>query len=121
MERVKQITVNAKKLLHVCGMRSEGDNVSRSLDGVTSDLDVEALAKGLLELIRELDQYLQSLLQSNKPASLLLQEEVARLEKDLTTKAELMKRTDDMITDAHTKIEKLKTQHTNALYNSSTS
>mmetsp|Transcript_22869 Transcript_22869/g.91520 ORF Transcript_22869/g.91520 Transcript_22869/m.91520 type:complete len:118 (+) Transcript_22869:68-421(+) len=106
MERVKQITVNAKKLLHVCGMRSEGDNsVARSLDGVTSDLDVEALAKGLLELIRELDQYLQGLLQSNKPASLLLQEEIARLEKDLTTKAELMKRTDDMIADAHTKIQ----------------
>lgn len=38
------------------------------------DLDVAALTKGLLELIRELDLYLQNLLVTSKPESVLLQE-----------------------------------------------
>lgn len=63
--RVEQIALHVRKLAQATGVEVEKKEYSAKdsgLDGVTSDLDIEALSKGLLDVSRDLDLYLQSLL-----------------------------------------------------------
>lgn len=60
--RVDQLALNVRKLAQATGV--EGEKKHRQdpgLDGVTSDLDIEALSKGILDASRDLDLYLQGL------------------------------------------------------------
>lgn len=63
--RVEQITLQVRKLAQATGVevqKKEFNEKDAGLDGVTSDLDIEALSKGLLDTSRDLDLYLQGLL-----------------------------------------------------------
>lgn len=63
--RVEQIALQVRKLAQATGVEVEKKEYhakDSGLDGVTSDLDIEALSKGLLDVSRDLDVYLQSLL-----------------------------------------------------------
>lgn len=65
--RVEQIALHVRKLAQATGVdvqKKEFNEKDVGLDGVTSDLDIEALSKGLLDVSRDLDLYLQGLLQS---------------------------------------------------------
>jgi len=63
--RVEQIALHVRKLAQATGVQAEkkeDEPRDPGLDGVTSDLDIEALSKGLLDVSRDLDLYLQGLL-----------------------------------------------------------
>lgn len=62
--RVHQIALQVRKLAQATGVKAHKNDTGKepSLDGVTSDLDIEALAKSLLDYSRDLDLYLQTLL-----------------------------------------------------------
>lgn len=63
--RVEQIALHVRKLAQATGVevqKKEFNEKDAGLDGVTSDLDIEALSKGLLDVSRDLDLYLQGLL-----------------------------------------------------------
>ena len=60
--RVDQMALHVRKLAQATGVESEkkGDEPrDPALDGVTSDLDIEALSKGLLDISRDLDLFLR--------------------------------------------------------------
>lgn len=63
--RVDQIALLVRKLAQAIGVQSskKDEPPETGLDGVTSDLDIEALSKGLLDVARDLDLYLQGLLE----------------------------------------------------------
>lgn len=62
--RVDQIALHVRKLAQATGVKAHNDDNGKQpfLDGVTSDLDIEALAKSLLDVSKDLDLYLQTLL-----------------------------------------------------------
>lgn len=62
--RVEQIALHVRKLAQATGVppdKTPGNDAPDGLDGVTSDLDIEALSKGLLDVSRDLDLFLQGL------------------------------------------------------------
>lgn len=62
--RVDQIALHVRKLAQATGIEVEKKE-DPCLDGVTSDLDIEALSKGLLDVSRDLDLFLQGLLDTH--------------------------------------------------------
>lgn len=63
--RVEQIILHVRKLAQATGVKMESRDTELrdlTLDGVTSDLDIEALSNSLLDVSRDLDLYLQTLL-----------------------------------------------------------
>lgn len=67
--RVEQIVLHARRLAQATGVPvdASSDTAAEGLDGITSDLDIEALSKGLLDVSRDLDLYLQGLLKPPGP------------------------------------------------------
>lgn len=62
--RVEQIALHVRKLAQATGVdvgKKEDGTKDPGLDGVTSDLDIPALSKGLLDISRDLDLFLQGL------------------------------------------------------------
>lgn len=59
--RVDQIALHVRKLAQATGIEIDKKE-DPGLDGVTSDLDIEALSKGLLDVSRDLDLFLQGLI-----------------------------------------------------------
>lgn len=72
--RVEQIALHARRLAQATGVPvdNKADSATEGLDGITSDLDIEALAKGLLDVSRDLDLYLQGLLKPADPTLISL-------------------------------------------------
>lgn len=62
--RVERIALQVQKLAQATGIEDEKEYHGKDsgLDGVTSDLDIEALSKGLIDITKDFDVYLQSLL-----------------------------------------------------------
>lgn len=73
--RVERIALQVQKLAQATGIEDEKKEYhgkDSGLDGVTSDLDIEALSKGLMDITKDFDVYLQSLLDPpNMPTALV--------------------------------------------------
>lgn len=109
--RVEQIALHVRKLAQATGVdvqKKEFNEKDVGLDGVTSDLDIEALSKGLLDVSRDLDLYLQGLLQSPDLPVLKLKEDIAALERELQEKDELLEKSLDMVRKAEVHFRKVK-------------
>jgi hypothetical protein len=69
MERVDALALHMTKLAHATGVAAPEAHAPAALDGVTCDLDVEALTKAVLDDAQDLDRFLRGLLAARRPAA----------------------------------------------------
>lgn len=132
--RVDQIEFHVRKLAQATGIELEkkDDNAQSNRDAaistsgfdpsvfssastVTSDLDIEALSRGLLDISKDLDHYLQTLLE--EPDSLLtIKSDIANLEAELREKNELLEKSVEMVRKAEVQFRKLKARQLKNIY-----
>lgn len=159
--RVDQIEFHVRKLAQATGIELEkkdeneqnnrdaaistsgfDPSVFSSASTVTSDLDIEALSRGLLDISKDLDHYLQTLLE--KPDSMLtiksvslifiatflslfikptcsnghdrLVQDIASLEAELQEKNELLEKSVEMVRKAEIQFRKLKARQLKNIY-----
>lgn len=147
--RVDQIALHVRKLAQATGVQSEkkGDLIrDPALDGVTSDLDIEALSKGLLDISKDLDLYLQTLVEppdlpvvnikavrshaacendlfftdyfsfKTRAPVCSLAQDIAHLENEIKEKDELLEKTLETIRKAEATFRKLRQRQLRSLY-----
>lgn len=114
---MEQIALHARRLAQATGVPIDTDGTSEGLDGVTSDLDIEALAKGLLDVSRDLDLYLRGLLEPCDTPVVKLKKEIGRLEAELKEKDALIKESVEMVRKAEGTFASLKKKQLETLYN----
>ncbi|OSX71005.1 hypothetical protein BU14_0617s0011 [Porphyra umbilicalis] len=98
MQRLEQYTRSIGRLLRAAGV-SDDSPPADDVDGVTSDVDVEALMKSTLDATREFDAFLVSLVHEAPPEAISLRQEIDRLEQDLKDKAQLVEQTRALLRD----------------------
>lgn len=117
--RVEQIALHARRLAQATGVPvvEQADPASEGLDGITSDLDIEALAKGLVDVSRDLDLYLKGLLEPVDAPVVQLKKDISRLEAEIREKDALIARTVGMVRGAEKTMGQLKKAQLRTLYN----
>lgn len=98
MQRLEQYTRSVGRLLRAAGVADESPPAD-DVDGVTSDVDVEALMRSTLDATREFDAFLVSLVHEAPPEAIALRQEIDRLEQDLKDKAQLVEQTRALLRD----------------------
>lgn len=83
---------------------------------VTSDLDIEALSKALLDISKDLDHYLCSLLQPSRLPVATLKADIAALQADLSEKDDLLKRTAELLRQTEANVRILKDRQLRNIY-----
>lgn len=83
---------------------------------VTSDIDIEALSKALLDISKDLDQYLCSLLQPPKLPITSIKADITALQADLAAKDRLLKVTTALLRKTETKVAELKNRQLRNIY-----
>ncbi|CAN8062258.1 unnamed protein product [Agarophyton chilense] len=117
--RVDQIALHVRKLAQATGVKANtGENEKEpSLDGVTSDLDIEALAKSLLDVSNDLDLYLQSLLHPPDLPIAVLKSDIAKLQQEVKEKDELLEKSLELVRKSESTFRHLKTRLIGHIYN----
>ncbi|CDF39643.1 unnamed protein product [Chondrus crispus] len=120
--RVERIALQVQKLAQATGIEDEKEYHGKDsgLDGVTSDLDIEALSKGLIDITKDFDVYLQSLLDPPNMPTANLKADIAALERELQEKDELIEKNVEMLKKAETSLRKLKRRQYRQIYQMAT-
>ncbi|KAK1868090.1 hypothetical protein I4F81_010585 [Pyropia yezoensis] len=103
MQRLEQYSRSVGRLLRAAGVADESPPAD-DVDGVTSDVDVEALMRSTLDATREFDAFLVSLVHEAPPDAIALRQEIDRLEQDLKDKAQLVEQTRALLRDHQTQL-----------------
>lgn len=83
---------------------------------VTSDLDIEALSKALLDISKDLDHYLCSLLQPPQLPIASVKADITALQADLAAKDRLLKIATASLRKTETKVAELKNKQLRNVY-----
>lgn len=83
---------------------------------VTSDLDIDALSKALLDISKDLDHYLCSLLQPPRLPIASIKTDITALQADLAEKDRLLKRTTALLRKTESKVGELKNKQLRNIY-----
>uniref|UniRef100_A0A7S1XCN1 Uncharacterized protein n=1 Tax=Compsopogon caeruleus TaxID=31354 RepID=A0A7S1XCN1_9RHOD len=91
MERVRDLHMRVIRLAKQTGLEHHGETVTTVFENpdfgcVTPDLEAEALAKGMMDAVREIDMMLVSFLEMIKPRGVELTQSIAQLNADLQEK-----------------------------------
>lgn len=128
--RVDQIEFHVRKLAQAAGVEvdSAAQNEQRnhpssgfdpavfsSASTVTTDLDIEALSKGLLDISKDLDHYLQTLLQKPDNVS-TLKADIVNLEAELREKNQLLASTIDLVRKCEAQFGRVKALQLRSIY-----